>query len=89
VPARRPGGPEPASRPAPRRAAPATTAGRGVARRRFLAVLAMLALIAAIVAIAFVALSDGGGAVQLRRVVADDAQQAVEQLRSLIDDNTK
>ncbi|HEX7291418.1 MAG TPA: protein kinase [Conexibacter sp.] len=88
VPARRPGVREPAA-PAPRRTAPAAAAGRDVVRRRFLAVLAMLALIAAIVAIAFVALSDGGGGAQLRRVVADDAQQAVEQLQSLIDDNVR
>jgi phosphotransferase system HPr-like phosphotransfer protein len=53
------------------------------------AVLAMLTLIAAIAVVAVLALGDGGRAVQLRRVVADDAQQAVEQLQSLIDDNTK
>ena len=86
VPARRPA-PPPA---APRRTAPAAAAStRSAARRRFTAVLAMLALIAAIVAVAVVALGDSGGGVQLRRVVADDAQQAVQQLRDLIDDNTR
>jgi len=83
----------PARRPAPvapRRAAPPATAGqRDVARRRFTAVLAMLALIAAIVVIAVVALDTSGGGVQLRRVVADDAQQAVQQLQDLVGNNTR
>ncbi len=77
--------------PARRAATPAaaTATRRDVARRRLMAVLAMLALIAAIVVVAVVALGDTGGGVQLRRVVADEAQQAVEQLQGLIDDNTK
>ena len=87
VPARRP---VPAAPAAPRRGAPVAAASqRDVARRRLAAVLAMLALIAAIVAIAVVALDTSGGGVHLRRVVADDAQQAVQQLQSLVDDNTR
>jgi serine/threonine protein kinase len=87
VQARRPAPPTPA---APRRAAPAAAASqRGVARRRLGAVLAMLALIAAIVVVAVVALDNSSGGVRLRRVVANDAQQAVQQLQSLVDDNTK
>jgi serine/threonine protein kinase len=87
VPARRPVPPAPT---APRRGAPAAAASqRDVARRRLGAVLAMLALIAAIAAIAVVALDNSGGGVRLRRVVANDAQQAVQQLQSLVDDNTK
>ena len=85
VPARRPAPPP----TAPRRTAPAAASTPGLARRRFAAVLAMLALIAAIVAVAVLALGDSGGGVELRRVVADDAQQAVQQLRDLIDDNTR
>ncbi|MGN6189978.1 MAG: protein kinase domain-containing protein [Conexibacter sp.] len=88
VPARPPAPPPPV---APRRAAPAaaSTAPRDVARRRLTAVLAMLALIAAVVVIAVVALGSSGGSVHTRRVVANDAQQAVQQLQSLVDDNTK
>jgi len=86
VPARRPAPPA----AAPRRVAPAAAAAqRDVARRRFTAVLAMLALIAAIIVIAIFALDTSGGGVQLRRVVADDAQQAVQQLRDLVDRNRK
>jgi len=49
----------------------------------------MLALIAAVVVIVVIALGNGGGSVQLRRVAAKDAQQAVQQLQSLVDDNTE
>lgn len=88
VPARRPVSPAIAASPRPTPAA--TAAARSdVARRRFMAVLAMLALIAALVAIAVVALGDTGGGTHLRRVVANDAQQAVQQLQSLVDDNTQ
>jgi hypothetical protein len=48
----------------------------------------MLALIAAIVLAAVLATSGSGG-VQLRRVDANDAQQAVQQLQDLVDGNTK
>jgi len=87
VPARRPAPPPPVA--APRRGAAAPAAGDGVARRRFVAVLAMLALIVAIVVIAVVALGGSGGGVQLRRVAANDVQQAVQQLQGLVDDNTR
>jgi len=88
VPARRPtaGGRDPV--PA-RRAAPAATSDRELARRRLLAVLAMLALIAAIVAVAVVALGSSGGGVQSHRISANDAQQAVQQLQDLVDQNTQ
>jgi hypothetical protein len=85
----------PARRPAPvatapRRSAAATpTAGGDVARRRFVAVLAMLALVAAIAIAIMLAAGDTGGGVHLQRVSADDAQQAVQQLQDLIDNNTK
>jgi len=87
VAARRPAPPPPVA--APRRGAAAPAARDGVARRRFVAVLAMLALIAAIVVLAVVALGGSGGGVQLRRVAANDAQQAVQQLQGLVDDNTR
>jgi serine/threonine-protein kinase len=85
----------PARRPAPvaaapRRSAPAAPASGGdVARRRFVAVLAMLALIAAIAIAIVLAAGDTGGGVHLRRVAADDAHQAVQQLQDLIDNNTR
>ena len=88
VPARRPAPAAPA--PPGRRAAPAAASPqRDVARRRLAAVLAMLALIAAIVAIAVIALGSSGGGVQSHRISATDAQQAVQQLQSLVDDNTR
>jgi serine/threonine-protein kinase len=89
VPARRPGGRETIPPAAARRPAAAPAPQRAVARRRLTAVLAMLALIAVIVAVAVVALGSSGGGVQLRRVAANDAQQAVQQLQSLVDDNTR
>jgi eukaryotic-like serine/threonine-protein kinase len=82
VPARRPA-PPPAAVPSRRAAPPAA------ARRRLAPLLALLALIAAIVVVAVIATSSGENGVQLRRVVADDAQQAVQQLQDLVDQNTQ
>lgn len=78
----------PASAPTGRRA-PAPAGARRRGQRRFAAVLAILALLAAGIAVALIAGSSGGGGPQLRRVVADDAQQAVQQLQNLIDQNTR
>ena len=89
VPARRPAPPPPV---APGRRAAASTsrpASHDTARRRLVAVLAMLALIAAIVVVAVIALGTSGNSVHVRQVVAHDAQQAVQQLQDLIDQNTK
>jgi len=83
VPARRPTPPPP---PPGRRPVQATPRGRGL--RRFgvlLAVLAVLAAGAAIVA----ASSDSGGSVHLKPVVTRDAQQAIQQLQDLVDNNTR
>jgi eukaryotic-like serine/threonine-protein kinase len=89
VPARRPAPPPPSVAPPRRAPAPSAAPTRDQARRRLVAVLAMLALIAVIVAIAVIASSSGGNAVQLRRVAANDAQQAVQQLQDLVDRNTR
>jgi eukaryotic-like serine/threonine-protein kinase len=82
---------------AARRPAPATRAAPAGARvddrrrglRRLVALLAVLALLAAVVAIALVATSNSGDGVHLKPVVSQDAQDAVQQLQDLIDDNTK
>jgi serine/threonine protein kinase len=91
VPARRPAPPAPAAPVGARRPAGAGTAvsARRRGLRRFGALLAVLALLAAGAALVVVATGSGGGSVQLRRVAANDAQQAVQQLQDLIDQNTK
>jgi serine/threonine protein kinase len=83
VAARRPAPPPPVGPPA--RAA-ASRRGRGL--RRLLAVLAVALLLGVGVAVGIVA-SGGGDAVRIREVVADDAQQAIQQLQDLIDENTR
>ncbi|MBS1868912.1 MAG: serine/threonine protein kinase [Actinobacteria bacterium] len=88
VPARRPA-PAPAPAASRRATPPAPPADHGVARRRFLALLAMLALAAALVAIVVLAGGGSGGGVRLQRVAGNDARQAVQQLQSLVDDNTR
>lgn len=85
VPARRPAPPAPS--PAARRPAPTAQRGRGL--RRLVAVLAVALLFGVGAAVAIVATDNTGNAVQLKRVVADDAQQAVQQLQDLIEQNTK
>ena len=90
VPARRPGRPEPAY--APRRTAPPSpqqrSGGRGF--RRMMGLLALLAVLALIV-IAAVIISDSTSSmvVHYKKVVANDAQSAINQLQSLINKYTK
>ncbi len=71
---------------APRRGAEAQRA-RGL--RRLAAVLAVALLFGAGAAIAIVATGNTGNAVRIKQVVADDAQQAIQQLQELVDQNTK
>ncbi|HYV16473.1 MAG TPA: protein kinase [Conexibacter sp.] len=85
VPARRPA-------PAPRTATaeriqPPAARRRGL--RRLAALIAVVALLGAGVAVALIATSNGGSAVHTRNVVANDAQQAAQQLLDLIDANTR
>ena len=85
VPARRPA-------PAPRAAATAerpTATPRRSGLRRLAALIAVLALLGAGAAVALIATSKNGSAVHTRKVVANDAQQAAQQLLDLIDANTR
>jgi serine/threonine protein kinase len=85
VAARRPAAAAPA--PAARRASAQPRRGQSV--RRLAGLLAVLALLAVGAAVAIVATSGSERAVQLREVVADDAEQAVQQLQDLIERNTR
>jgi serine/threonine protein kinase len=79
-------------RPAPTAATVAPVAARPRRRggaRRFFGVLLVLLLLAAGGAAAVVATSNSDQAVKLRRVVYDDVQQGVDQLKQLVSDNTK
>ncbi|HMJ03272.1 MAG TPA: protein kinase [Conexibacter sp.] len=86
VAARRPPPPTPAARPAARDGA---VAHRRRGLRRLVAVLAVALLFGAGAAIAIVATGNTGNAVRVKQVVADDAQQAIQQLQDLIDENTR
>jgi serine/threonine-protein kinase len=87
VPARRPA-PAPAPAPAPprQRRQPAPAPRRV---RRAGALLAVLALLAVGIAVIAIAASNSGGGVQVKQVVTNDAQQAIQQLQDLIDKNTR
>jgi serine/threonine-protein kinase len=82
--------PAPAPAPVPASVAAARRARRrpGRARRGF-GIFLVLALLAAGGAAAVVATSSSDNAVRLRRVVYDDVQQGVDQLKQLVNDNTK
>jgi serine/threonine protein kinase len=87
---------EPISEPPPRRAPAGRPAGPPPRRRRnagmraFVALLVVLALAAAgVAAYAVVDSSSGSKSVQLRNDVRGKAQDAIDQLRGLIDDNTQ
>jgi serine/threonine protein kinase len=84
-----------ARRPAPA-PPPAATARRSTAvsprrrgHRRHAAVLAVALLFGIGAAVAIVATGNSDNAAHIKRVVADDAQQAVQQLQDLVDQNTK
>jgi serine/threonine protein kinase len=88
VAARRPA-PPPAAAPAATRRADGARTQRSSGLRRLAAVLAVALLFGAGAAIAIVATDNTGNAVRIKQVVADDAQQAIDQLRQLIEDNTR
>lgn len=88
VPARRPAPARPAA-PATARSSRAAASSRQRGLRRLVAVLAVALLFGVGIAVAIVATDNTGNAVRIKRVVADDAQQAVQQLQDLIDNNTK
>jgi len=61
---------------------------KGRVRRAFGALVAIV-LVGAGVGVAYVATQDSGSAVQLRDVVHDEVDRAVDELRKLVQDNTK
>jgi eukaryotic-like serine/threonine-protein kinase len=81
--------PPPVAPPTGRTAAVATASPRRRGLRRLGALVAVLALLAAGAAVAIVATSSSGQRVHLRKVVAGDAQSAVQQLQDLIDQNRR
>jgi serine/threonine-protein kinase len=87
VAARRPAAPQPAHAAPARRAVADPRRRRGLSRLAGL--LAVLALLAVGLAVALVATSGDPRAVELREIVADDAEQAVQQLQDLIERNTR
>ncbi|HEV7773032.1 MAG TPA: protein kinase [Conexibacter sp.] len=89
VPARRPAPPRPVAPVAPRRNGATAASSRQRGLRRLVAVLAVALLFGVGIAVAIVATDNTDNAVRIKRVVADDAQQAVQQLQDLIDNNTK
>lgn len=83
-----------ARRPAPPAASPpasrnGATAQRARGLRRLAALLAVALLFGAGAAIAIIATGNEGNAVRLKQVVADDAQQAIQQLQDLVSENTR
>ncbi len=89
---RRPREPRPGAAPVPREsvaAAPSRPARRKGGLRRTIGTLLAVVLIGGGVGIAYVATQESGDAVQLRKVVYDQVDKAVSELRQLIADNTR
>jgi eukaryotic-like serine/threonine-protein kinase len=74
---------------APRRGARAPPAKSGRAARRFLALVLVFLLIGAGTAVAIIATGNRGEAVHLKKVVSNNANDAVQQMKDLIGQNTK
>jgi eukaryotic-like serine/threonine-protein kinase len=87
--------PQPGRRPTPPPAAPAPARAsrqprrRRSAFRRFLTLLLILALVIAGGLAAIIGTSNSGNAVQLRQYTGHKAQELVDEMRQLIDDNTR
>ena len=76
--------------PAEARRAPAERSGGSRAARRFMAFLAVVVLFVAAVAVAMtISASTSSNVVHFRKVVARDANDAVQQLQSLVNKYTK
>jgi eukaryotic-like serine/threonine-protein kinase len=91
---RAPAGPPTGAVPPPRRVAQNAPPPRAVAKkrggfRRFVTILFLIALLAAAGAAAYVATSRGKASVQLREVVHDKADQTIDDMLQLIQDNTQ
>jgi serine/threonine protein kinase len=90
--------PQPGRRPTPQPAAPAPGARearrpprrrRRRAFRRFMTMLLILVLVAAGTAAAIIGTSSDNNSVHLRQIVGDKAQQIIDEIQQLVDDNTQ
>ena len=91
--------PQPSRRPAPPPAAapPAATSSRATRRaprrrgrlRRFITMVLILLIVVAGTIAAIVATSNNNGSVQLRQFAGHTAQQLIDEIRQLIEDNTR
>jgi hypothetical protein len=80
----------PAPREQPRRGEPARASKRRKGRiRRTFGALVAIVLVGAGIGVAYVSTQDSGSAVQLRDVVYDEVDRAVDELRKLVEDNTR
>jgi serine/threonine-protein kinase len=86
-PGRRTHAPAPAAPPTPpRRAAPRRRRGR---MRRFFAMLLVLVLVGAGAAAAIIGTSDDNGSVRLRQYAGQKAQDLIDEIQQLVEDNTR
>jgi serine/threonine-protein kinase len=89
--------PQPSRRPTPPPAAPATAPPRDAQRtrrrrgrfRRLLTMLLILVLLAAGAAAAIIGTSDDSGSVQLRQYAGHKAQELIDEIQQLVEDNTR
>jgi eukaryotic-like serine/threonine-protein kinase len=90
--------PQPSRRPAPPPAAPpAAATGRAARRaprrrgrfRRFVTMLLILVLVAAGAAAAIIGTSNDSGSVQLRQYAGHKAQELIDEIQQLVEDNTR
>src|SRR5436190_6224191 len=89
--------PQPGRRPTPPPAAPPPSAARGARRaprrrgrfRRFVGMLLILVLVAAGAAAAIVGTSNDNGSVRLRQYAGHKAQDLINEIQQLVEDNTR
>ena len=85
--------PQPSRRPTPPPAAPAPSPRRAPRRRgrfrRFVAMLLVLILVAGGAAAAIIGTSNDNGSVRLRQIAGDKAQQLIDEIQQLVEDNTR
>ena len=75
--------------PAVRDRAARAPARRRSPARRFVRMLVVLVALLALAAVALIVADDQSGRPQLRQVVTEDARQAIEEVKQLIDENTR
>jgi serine/threonine protein kinase len=85
--------PQPSRRPTPAPAAPAPSPRRAPRRRRrfrrFVTMLLVLILVAGGAAAAIIGTSNDNGSVRLRQIAGDKAQQLIDEIQQLVEDNTR